>query len=905
MFGDCWAVLDIAATNDEREIRRAYARQLKRFRPDEDPVGFQHLVEARNRALLLASFSDDSQGATAEAAPLNSDHAFETSVGLSEVFEDESTFADTSPALINEAEESKLLREVYEALDTLIGEINGSSGYPLKAWKVENWSHLFNQAALLGLDAHRVFQQMIARRLAEFLPDPDKYHSDDLANFEVGLGPCAVIEQIEEECQFTWFGVHFAQIAGQKAGDRYFSWLARVQVARALIDRRQSPQTSYSNASNGLPQFLPEDRFVLFRDEKTRKFFEQAEERGRWPFKLDIGSLFTPGSRLVEAGFTIAGLAVATLICVLGITLFVLRVDRYLTALLCLGVSIACRLYFSSTQYRRTTQHYSSYVSEADKRGMLFPAERRNYLAERRRRPGLVGHLWVVEIATTIMIIFPMINFATSWHYRDLMDYPAEVVLADQVVSLFEIAARNDAVETPIFVSLLRRMNNTASLPRNSQMADGARVRDIRDPLAIVGFRSELRELSNQTTKSVKPLSLLIARQRKLEKLAELYRISSPVERRKIEKTISQWGELLESASLFDPMFEASLWELLPPRTSEALSLVSPEQELRQLLVKQFLNDNIASIANFEKQNIAENAAQLELLLNASDSLLLSMVDASAVTKDPQAFEGETPLLDDLSREKLGNKYSGSANRILDDMIYNVIGSTDSANYSPRLAVFNEVLPVWSEEVVGWGRFVKTAALCQTAVELDDQKAVRTVMLQALETAQSANRQNRSQYWATAARQILDIPSCRARYTVSTVTLSNLQALQAQILGLIAAKNTGEAKQAALYAVAIVDEGYLGDELSAFANSYLAHDSLQKGLPKQALYYLDLAANQFNLCVQMNALRGATLQALGENERALQEFRTAQHTYACSSSDRAFSYDDAQIESKIEKLETK
>jgi DnaJ-class molecular chaperone len=46
MSDDCWTVLDIVATRDEREIRRAYARQLKRFRPDEDPVGFQRLVRS-------------------------------------------------------------------------------------------------------------------------------------------------------------------------------------------------------------------------------------------------------------------------------------------------------------------------------------------------------------------------------------------------------------------------------------------------------------------------------------------------------------------------------------------------------------------------------------------------------------------------------------------------------------------------------------------------------------------------------------------------------------------------------------------------------------------------------------------------------------------------------------------
>ncbi|MBB1250634.1 hypothetical protein [Rhizobium sp. G21] len=46
-----WTILDIDATSDQKEIRKAYARRLKVTRPDEDPAGFQALVEARDAAL--------------------------------------------------------------------------------------------------------------------------------------------------------------------------------------------------------------------------------------------------------------------------------------------------------------------------------------------------------------------------------------------------------------------------------------------------------------------------------------------------------------------------------------------------------------------------------------------------------------------------------------------------------------------------------------------------------------------------------------------------------------------------------------------------------------------------------------------------------------------------------------
>ncbi len=51
---EAFALLEIPATAAEDDIRRAYARRLKSFRPDEDPEGFQRLVQARGIALAQA-----------------------------------------------------------------------------------------------------------------------------------------------------------------------------------------------------------------------------------------------------------------------------------------------------------------------------------------------------------------------------------------------------------------------------------------------------------------------------------------------------------------------------------------------------------------------------------------------------------------------------------------------------------------------------------------------------------------------------------------------------------------------------------------------------------------------------------------------------------------------------------
>jgi hypothetical protein len=70
LTGSIWDVLGLDPTDDEREIRRAYARRLKTVHPEDDPEGFQALRSAHDQAMDMArrGFARGSRGGARTSA---------------------------------------------------------------------------------------------------------------------------------------------------------------------------------------------------------------------------------------------------------------------------------------------------------------------------------------------------------------------------------------------------------------------------------------------------------------------------------------------------------------------------------------------------------------------------------------------------------------------------------------------------------------------------------------------------------------------------------------------------------------------------------------------------------------------------------------------------------------------
>jgi len=211
-----WSVLELEPTSDLRLIRKAYAAKLRANRPEDDPEGFQFLVEARDFALrlapqieLLPSFpiaestfeSEKTSVSEAQhvAEPAKSERGetqpdgppdlltrndqqvavpFVASIKAPELpveaQQNEVPSAETSPETGQSSVSQKPPLSSFPMLATPseIAQLLQALDQPSPvASTLSRWSYIFDRAELAPLENHDLIMALIVRRLVQDLHD--------------------------------------------------------------------------------------------------------------------------------------------------------------------------------------------------------------------------------------------------------------------------------------------------------------------------------------------------------------------------------------------------------------------------------------------------------------------------------------------------------------------------------------------------------------------------------------------------------------------------------------------------------------------------------------------------------------------------------------------------------------
>ena len=181
-----WHTLELEATSDSREIKRAYARKLKITRPDEQPEAFQQLHHAYKAALDYAAYQQyQAQQASEAAAP-------ETEAVLAaEANPADELLANHSDANPIEADQINATCPDSAPIETPATETSPSE--TINPYQVEGEKLIAQAQALLATNSD--FHEPEAWEFLMRSP----FILDDQFNWRLGLGILQVIQEYNAE----------------------------------------------------------------------------------------------------------------------------------------------------------------------------------------------------------------------------------------------------------------------------------------------------------------------------------------------------------------------------------------------------------------------------------------------------------------------------------------------------------------------------------------------------------------------------------------------------------------------------------------------------------------------------------------------------------------------------------